>query len=97
MHAMDEEFTRGQERPKGGVPGAQIGAGGAPEGVMSLPPVLVSVPFSKSILQRSLLAAAWAGGETMLTFPTDPGPPGSQGADVADLILALGADRKSVV
>ncbi|MDF1837262.1 MAG: hypothetical protein P1V35_05295 [Planctomycetota bacterium] len=49
------------------------------------------MPISKSLLQRALLGAAWVGGPVRLDFPVDPGVPGSQGADVAGLILALGA------
>ncbi|MCA9001582.1 MAG: hypothetical protein KDB61_06645, partial [Planctomycetes bacterium] len=47
--------------------------------------------MSKSWLQRALLAGAWAGGRSRLAAPIDLGIPGSQGQDVADWILALGA------
>ncbi|MCP5024155.1 MAG: hypothetical protein GY930_20600 [bacterium] len=81
---MGEEFREAEKlTPKPPPAGAA-----KPHGLQS---THIYVPHSKSMLQRALLAAAWAGGETRLIFPCDPGPPGSQGADVADLILSLGA------
>lgn len=83
----------GEEQSKA-TPGHQAGSRGpkkprAGSGESHFLPV--EVPPSKSLLQRALLAAAWAGGVTRVQFPGDPGRPGAQGADSADLILALGA------
>ncbi|MFT7541777.1 MAG: 3-phosphoshikimate 1-carboxyvinyltransferase, partial [Gammaproteobacteria bacterium] len=91
MHSMVEEFLDGQDGSAESRSGAKKGWGGCLIGPRGPEWVLTPVPFSKSLLQRALLAAAWGGGETQLHFPSDPGLPGSQGADVADLILALGA------
>ncbi|MFT5200400.1 MAG: 3-phosphoshikimate 1-carboxyvinyltransferase [Planctomycetota bacterium] len=88
---MVEEFLDGQDGSTGSRSRAKIGSEGSVRGPRGPECVLTPVPFSKSLLQRALLAAAWGGGETQLHFPSDPGLPGSQGVDVADLILALGA------
>ncbi len=81
---MGEEYSEAEKL----TPKPSFGGEPKPHGLQSR---RINVPHSKSMLQRALLASAWAGGGTRLKFASDPGPPGSQGADVADLILSMGA------